>query len=374
VTGNQLNVKVMERGYFSLPFRAAFSSKTMFLPRGHRIETYDISTKSLIDSAYIQLPDVESNITAVHVISEFENGIEIEKYIAFSHKTSFTGIGSFSLFDIGKKQIVGTAEIGINPQMIRAFINLQGEMEILVLCEGTFGGKNSTLYRLLPTPMMAMPFNISFFELGDTGNHFDIVDQLALTLMNGSHEVIAIDLATNRVLPGSFSVGTEGYDGPRELLIDPSTNQVFISTYASDIRVGSLEDGSMLDSKVTNGKAEGMAIIEGNLWVCNIFKKDDYAVDSVLNIFPIGITSSILDEYSTLKNIGIHGGTLSISMIGEYPKEVEIINASGNIVMNAMINGDQNTFSLAHLPHGLYGISIHSGGKAQKFVIIHSER
>ncbi|MEY5130979.1 MAG: hypothetical protein RL734_1046 [Bacteroidota bacterium] len=372
-TGSQVQTIVMQQGYFTIPFRPAFSSTKMYHPRGNRIEVFDIKTASLIDTSFISIDDPKVTITAVHVITEIENGIEQEKYIAYSHKSSFTDKGSFSIFDIAQKRVIAMTEVGINPQLIRSFRNTQGDLEYLVLSEGTFGGKNSTLHRLLPTPTMTMPFTITTFELGDTGNHFDIVDQLALVLMNGSHEVFAINLVTNQLLPGSFPVGTVGYDGPRELIIDPNTNQVFISTYASDIRIGSLDDGTMLDAKATHGKAEGMALIGGNLWVCNAFKKGEYAVDSVLNIVPLDMASSI-DTEDIHANIVVHGGILSIASICDFSDaELHIINAHGNIIIQQRLSGNQQYISLNGLPHGVYGISIRSGAKEKKCMIIHAD-
>ncbi len=372
--GNVIDSKVMNKGYFNVPFRPGFSSSKMFHPRGNRIEVYDLSSKELIDSALVSLPNPKSIITAVYVITSSLNGVEQEIAIALSHKTSFTEKGTFSIYDLSEKRIVAQTEVGINPQMIRSFRNLLGETEYVVLCEGTFGAKNSTLHRLLPTPMMGEPFEKTVFELGDTGNYVDIVDQLALTLMNGSHEVMAIDLATNRVLPGSFPVGTEGYDGPRELLIDPSTNQVFISTYASDIRIGSLSDGTMLDSWSTSGKAEGMALIDGNVWVCSSFKKGEYVYDSVINVFPFDFTSSINEKDPIHSNVSIHNGILTIYQEdGHIGGEFIVIDATGNTILKNRLEGHETKIIFSGLPHGLYGISINSVAKTKKFLIIHSE-
>ena len=373
-TGNQLHVKTMEKGYFSLPFRSGFSSTKLFHPRGNRIEVYDLAMKSLLDSAIFILPDSKATITAIHVITEIVNGVETETLLAFSHKMSFTDKGSFSIYDIAKKSIVATIEVGINPQMIRSFRNLLGEMEFVVLSEGTFGGGNSMLHRLLPTPSMNMPFSVTSFELGDTGNYVEIIDQLALTLMNGSHEVFAINLATNQLLPGSFPVGTSGYDGPRELTIDPSTNQVFISTYASDIRIGSLEDGTMLDSWSTKGKAEGLAIINDHLWVCNAFKKGDYVYDSLITVFPLRNTSSTHDPMNTVSMVSMHDGVLTITRPNMYDQaEYVIINSLGEMIVKDTFTGTQTMRSCKDLPHGLYGISIVCGAKTEKYLIIHSD-
>ncbi len=372
--GNVINSRVMSKGYFNIPFRPGFSTSKMYHPRANTIEVFDLSTKDLIDSALITLPDPKSTITGVHVITSSLNGIEQEIALAFSHKTSFTEKGTFSIYDLNEKRIVAQTEVGINPQMIRSFRNLSGEQEFVVLCEGTFGAKNATLHRLLPTPMMGEPFQKTVFELGDTGNYVDIVDQLALTLMNGSHEVFAIDLATNRVLPGSFPVGTQGYDGPRELLIDSITNQVFISTYASDIRIGSLANGTMLDTWSTNGKAEGMSLIDGNVWVCNSFKKGEYVYDSVINVFPFDFTSSINEKDPLHSNVSIHNGILTIyHKVASSTDEYIVINASGNTVFQNRLEGYETKISFSGLPHGLYGISINSIAKTKKFLIIHSD-
>ncbi|MFM7339078.1 MAG: hypothetical protein ACKO2H_03115, partial [Bacteroidota bacterium] len=126
--------------------------------------------------------------------------------------------------------------------------NLQSQLEFAILCEGTFGGKNSSLQIVnISDTTKAM-----IYGLGDTGNYFLIQDQLALTVMNGSHEIIPVNLATKTTLP-AISVGTSGYDGPREIIVDSLKSLVYVSTYASDVRIGSFLDGSVIGTLNPNG-------------------------------------------------------------------------------------------------------------------------
>lgn len=370
VTGTLLSKRTIEHTYFSVPFRPAFFDGKFYNPNANVIEVYDLTSQSLIDSALIKLPNTQSTITAVHVETMLMSSGEKRNILACSHKTSFTQNGLFSMFGLDDVQLLGEMEIGMNPQLIRVYTNLLGEQEFTVLCEGTFGGKNSKLFRLLPMSSSGSPFKFDSYDLGDTGNYFVIQDQLALTVMNGSHEIIPINLATNTVLPG-FPIGTTGYDGPREVVLDTISNRVFVSTYASDIRIGSLLNGDVLGSMEPNGKPEGMAIINGSLWACNAYKKGDYAPDSTIAIFALG-TSSIQNEQESQYDITLTDGICTMYLKDQnFSGDIQVIDASGKTVISESISGSSVEFSLKGYPLGLYGVYIRSGSTFMNALLLH---
>ena len=369
-SGNLLARRDITHTYFTIPFRPAFTNSMFYNAKGNTVEVYDLTSQQLIDSAILTLPNSQSTITALCVLS-LNLDSEEKTVIAISHKTSFTQNGTFGLYSIIDKKIIAETEVGINPQMITPFKNLLGEVEFALLCEGTFAGKNSKLYRLLPTPSSALPFNTTFFDLGDTGNFFVIRDQLALTVMNGSHEIIPINLATNVVLPG-IPTGTMGYDGPRELVVDTISNRVFISTYASDIRIGSLLNGDVLGTLNPNGKPEGMAIINGSLWSCNAFKKGDYAPDSTIAVFDIGV-STLNERVEQGPLIAINNGVCTISL----PQPIDaadilIMDVHGRMVQSKAISGQYVQLSMQDLSSGLYIIQIIDSKKKTEHLLLHS--
>lgn len=360
-TNIPVKAMVMENGYFSVPFRPGFSSTNMYLPRNNRIEVYDLSTQKLIDSSLVSFPEAKSTITGVYVLTMQQSGVEIDIALAISHKTSFTESGKMSLFSISSKQLLLQKDVGINPQMIRGYRNLRGQLELAVLCEGTFGGGNSALY-LVNTAPSSGESDITIYELGDTGNHFIIQDQLALTVMNGSHEIIPINLATKAVLP-SIPVGTTGYDGPREIIVDSISNRVYVSTYASDIRIGSFLDGTVLGQWFPQGKPEGMALINNTLWVCNAFKRGDYTPDSTIAIFSLDESTSVQEEMEQHVGgiISVNNGTCTIKTDIELEHaQYNVWNTNGVSVLNGMFNGKEHKVSLGGLPQGVYIISIKS--------------
>ncbi len=359
-TGEFLSKRVIEHTYFSIPFRPAFWEGKFYNPNGNAIEVYDLSSQTLLDSSIIEFPNPQSTITAVHVESMNMSSGETNTILACSHKTSFTQNGMFSMFGLQDSQLLGEIEIGINPQMIHSFTNLLGEREYAVLCEGTFGGKNSALYRLLPTLSSGMPFKSEKYDLGDTGNFFVIRDQLALTVMNGSHEIIPINLATNTVLPG-FPIGTSGFDGPREIVIDTITNRVYVSTYASDIRIGSFVNGEVLGMMDPNGKPEGMALIHGSLWSCNAYKKGDYAPDSTIAIFTVS-ASSVREQQESNIEISLKDGLCTIkSKESDHLGDLQVIDATGKVIISESFDGSLKQVSLKGYPQGLYGVYVRSG-------------
>jgi DNA-binding beta-propeller fold protein YncE len=368
-SGNLIARRDVTHTYFSIPFRPAFTNSNFYNPNGNSIEVYDMTSQQLIDSAILTLPNPQSTITALCVLSLNLNGEE-KTVIAMSHKTSFTQNGSFGLYSIADKKIIAETEVGVNPQMIKAFRNLLGEVEFAILCEGTFGGKNSKLYRLLPTPNSGFPFKTEFYDLGDTGNYFIIQDQLALTVMNGSHEIIPINLATNTVLPG-YPAGTTGYDGPREIVLDSTTNRVFVSTYASDIRIGSFISGDVLGILEPAGKPEGLAIIDGKLWACNAFKKGEYAPDSTIAIFDIGLTS-VQEKKDSHISITLKQGICTIISEENFAHaDIRVIDAHGKVVVSRAMSGHSLQFSMQDFPKGLYGIHVNAAKTTMNELLLH---
>ena len=368
-SGNLIARRDVTHTYFSIPFRPAFTNSNFYNPNGNSIEVYDLTSQQLIDSAILTLPNPQSTITALCVLSLNLHGEE-KTVIAMSHKTSFTQNGSFGLYSIADKKIIAETEAGVNPQLIKAFRNLLGEVEFAILCEGTFGGKNSKLYRLLPTPNSGLPFKTEFYDLGDTGNYFIIQDQLALTVMNGSHEIIPFNLATNTVLPG-YPTGTSGYDGPREVVLDTITNRVFVSTYASDIRIGSYISGDVLGILEPMGKPEGLAIIDGKLWACNAYKKGEYAPDSTIAIFDIGLTS-VQENTDSRISITLKQGMCTIISEENFTNaDIRVIDAHGKVVVSRAMSGHYLQFSMQDFPQGLYGIHVNAAKTTMNELLLH---
>lgn len=368
-SGNLISRRDITHTYFTLPFRPAFTNLNFYNPIGNSVELYDLASQQLTDSTILTLQNPKSTITAISIVS-LNLGGEEQIVLAMSHKTSFTQNGTFGLYSITNKKNIAEAEVGINPQMIKTFRNLTGELEFAILCEGTFGGKNSKLYRLLPTPSSGLPFDIASYDLGDTGNYFTIQDQLALTVMNGSHEIIPINLATNTVLTG-YPTGTTEYDGPREIVLDTLTNRVFISTYASDIRIGSYLNGDILGILQPAGKPEGLAIIDGKLWACNAYKKGEYAPDSTIAVFDINL-ASIQEKIDSSISITLKQGLCTItSEMNLVNADIRVIDAHGKVVVSRAMSGHFSQFSMQDYPQGLYGIHVITPVSLMNELVLH---
>ena len=354
-----LNYKIMD-GYFDIPFRPGLSSTRLYLPRRNTIEMYELSSQTLIDSSLFTLPNPSSNITAIHVVTTKVSGREVDMALALSHKTSFTEQGYMSLYSLITRQPLFQTQVGINPQMIRSYYNLQSQLEFAILCEGTFGGKNSSLQIVnISDTTKAM-----IYGLGDTGNYFLIQDQLALTVMNGSHEIIPVNLATKTTLP-AISVGTSGYDGPREIIVDSLKSLVYVSTYASDVRIGSFLDGSVIGTLNPNGKPEGMALINNSLLVCNAFKSGDYAPDTTIAIFPLDESTSVHADlnHRTGEAISINGNIYRFDP-DTHGEQVQynVINTKGMTVLRGSVDSNTPQISFEGLPIGLYVVTIEAPG------------
>lgn len=117
--------------------------------------------------------------------------------------------------------------------------------------------------------------------LGDGANHLLMGDDdAALVTLNGSHEVVGLNLDDWKVA-GRFSTGTSGFDGPRETMIYRDSFLV-VSTYAGDIRMFS--SPTQYKSFAVGGKAEGITGVGDKVFVASIFAPD-YSPDSAVVVF-----------------------------------------------------------------------------------------
>ncbi len=192
--------------------------------------------------------------------------------------------------------------------------------QLIVLCEGIFGQRNSVLH-FLPN---AKDSNSALVPIGDTGNSMLLAGDTLVVVANGSHEVYLIDPATRLWHRMPLEIGTSGYGGPREaILLELPTGQrtLLVSTYSRDVRWIDLATGAVLQILPLSGLAEGMAIRRRGdtlqLWVAQPFTPT-YSPDSSLAVFQLVLPTSVAEGYSG-------GGQLRIrpTLVSEGPVWIE---------------------------------------------------
>jgi hypothetical protein len=366
-------ISVMERGYFDFPFRNAITKQNMYCSRTNKIEQYDLSTRQLIDSSIVQLDNPSLKITAITALQN--DGKEIA--LMYSSKKDYVSPGEFTIFSLANKTVLFSTYIGINPQHILAFPESQTLM-CAILCEGTFGSNDSKIFFVLKPNSNNPNISIDSIDIGDTGNYLAESNGILLAVMNGSHEITAINLE-DRTLIGKFPVGTSGYNGPREAVIDPS-GIVFVSTYNSDIRKGLLSNGTLEGILDPKGKPEGIALINGALWVANAYKSGSYDYDSTITIMeqPVGI----LNNDNNISHISIDEYQNSIQFSLETKQSesfltCRIIDLQGTTIMENSFEGqyvssDKMLFTgrifLKNIMSGIY-IAEYTIGNARKTML-----
>ena len=119
------------------------------------------------------------------------------------------------------------------------------------------------------------------------------------------------------------------------------------------------------------GKPEGLAIIDGKLWACNAYKKGEYAPDSTIAIFDIGLTS-IQDKIDSGISITLNQGICTItSEMNLANADIRVIDAHGKVVASRAMSGHFFQFSMQDFPQGLYGIDVNAPKTTKNELLLH---
>lgn len=113
--------------------------------------------------------------------------------------------------------------------------------------------------------------------------------------VNGSHKVVIVDLRKSEIVK-VIPTGTEkdDYNGPRECALIGKT--LFVTTYNSDVREFNIETGAMTGILDSKGKPEGLAVINGKLWIANAYESKSYSYGNTVAIFDSPLA---VEEYFT---------------------------------------------------------------------------
>lgn len=315
-------------GPLSFPVRAAASLRspeapTFYVPRIDRLTRFSLPFGERL----------EDTLLPVGVQAVFRSG----DTLVVSRRTGSETGEVWMLFPSGR---VDTVRVSGCPNIQQVLWDARRQ-QLIVLCEGTFGGGNATVH-FLPHADTARKASV---PVGDTGNFLLLEGDTLVVVSNGSHELHLLDPATHLSYRSPLSTGTIGYGGPREALLLTLPNgqrTALVSTYSRDIRWIDLATGSVLQVLPLSGLAEGMALRRLRdtleLWVAQPFTPA-YSPDSSIAIFRLALPPSVAEPTAgappRLTPAIIHEGPALVSWkIPEgagTPVRAEVVSSDGRL-------------------------------------------
>ncbi len=310
----------------SFPVRIAIDSvhNIIYLPVADSIFAYDLNTQQAVDT---------------FAIGKFARSVSIDipSQTLFFCTADPSTVYRYNLAT-GNLETLFSADTIAFAQTALPIRLRNGDSLLAVLFEGTFGQTDSRLLLLYPDHTRS-------FAIGGLGNHIAAFGDTLVVTMNGSHQVHLVDLRSETIVK-TLATGTDGYNGPRESLL--WKNWLITSTYNSDIRIFDLDNGSLKYTLHSGGKPEGIAIVNGKLWVANAFQTDSYTPDSTVAILELPVTTVPLaqnsngtvplrwrfDAQATVLHIASRQGTLPVQQLSIFTADGKHLFETHNLMLS----------------------------------------
>lgn len=271
-----------------------------------------------------------------------------------AQRPSFTDPGTMVEVDV-KSRAQLTFPTGVNPQAPLPYSTASGN-GLAAICEGTFGGGNGTLE--LWTDLKGTRKR-TVITVGDTPNHLLIHADRAYVTVNGSHHVVVVDLIAQKAVD-TIIVGSSGYDGPRECVIDTmgpnGTPRLFVSTFTSDVRIFDLTTGQRLGTLSVGAKPEGLALVRRELWVTRAFVEGGYDATNDVVIFDLNAATSVSDIESTQAPSALMALNGSVRLPFAVGNDAVLTDLAGKTTPVSAVVSDAQTLDCRHLTSGVYAL------------------
>lgn len=276
------------------------------------------------------------------------------KTVWLAQRPSFTDPGSIVEVDV-KSRATSSFPAGINPQAPLPYSTVSGN-GLAAICEGTFGGGNGTLE--LWTDLQG-PRKRTTIAVGDTPNHLLIHGGSAYVTVNGSHKVVVVDLTTQKAIDTIF-VGTSGYDGPRECVVDTAAqdgvDRIYVTTFSSDVRVFDLATGERIGTLAIGAKPEGLAIVGRSLWVTRSFTEGGYDASRNVLVFDLDVPSSVRSDATPRVPSALFTLDGTVRLPFAVDTDATITDITGRTTSISAVVSDAHTIDCRHLPRGFYAL------------------
>jgi hypothetical protein len=359
---------------FGFPARPAFDSaaKVFYFAQSGRIRSFDARTQTvlrdtiaLIDSIARRAFETSGSVSALSLDRQ-RNSLLI----------SLRGRSTSAVveLELATSRILARYPGGIFVQQALPYVSSTGRRGVAILNEGAFGSNTSTLM------LARSPEDIVTIPLGNTGNHIvQLRDEIIVT-MNGSHEIVAVDLNAESVAR-RIPTGTNGFDGPRETAILPPSDVFAVTTYSGAVKFFDSRRGSTLASVQTQSKSEGIAVLNSStILVADAFIVGGFA--SLSTITPISIAQSVssarLNSNASPARVSVQPNPVrNVAILRfETPSaqndnaRAELLNALGAKIasLEVRVSGGVGEITLdadaLNLPNGFYFVRAFSHGAA----------
>lgn len=214
--------------------------------------------------------------------------------LAITLRPSFTDPGKVILMNLENGDTTIQLQAGINAKQSVFFDIDNDNRGLITLSEGLFNSNTSWVHIWTLTSAETKRDSVL---VGNTGNHIFIDGNNAYVTVNGSDAIKIIDLITKKVID-SIKTETTGFNGPREAI--KIGDELFVTTFETDVRRFSLTTKKMIEKFVPNGKPEGLAQVGDRIWVADSYEKGQFSAENTISVWnyllPVSVEEVITDN------------------------------------------------------------------------------
>lgn len=219
--------------------------------------------------------------------------------MALSLRPNFQDPGKIILYNLENGDTTVQLKAGVNVRQ-SVFYDLDNNNRgLVVLNEGLFGSNSSWLHIWTLTSEKTTMDSIL---LGNTGNHVFVDGDYAYATVNGSHNIVIVDLFLKKIVD-TISTGTSGFDGPRETI--KIGKELFVTTFEGDVRRISLETKKITEKFISHGKPEGLAKVGEKIWIADAYQQGQFSVDSTVSVWNYTVPIASLSETIITQTLSI---------------------------------------------------------------------
>ncbi len=314
--------------------------------------SFDLTKKFL----YVACNDTIRSYTTkrLELVNDYVTPFKTSYFTQTGENEFFASIRSKENYGVKYNQIV----TGKFPQSTATVSLSDGSEAFVVNNEGDFSASATngslTIYRNGET---------NTIDIGNTANHFLVKDDIAYVTMNGSHEVVKINLLTKEV-EKRFAILTSGFSGPREtVLLD---NTLYTTAYSGDIFTINLGTDEVKKEFTTSGIPEGLTIVttgtNTSLWTALAYKDASYSSDDRVEIFNLSDGTSVVEGSKYHSNeLSIVGNKIRYNTKTSTSTVVTIHTLQGEQVFTVSSLPTTGEVAIPSLPSGSYIASLRHG-------------
>jgi hypothetical protein len=270
-----------------------FITRTLYLAQNGRIKTYDTRSLGVKQDTFLLIEPIARSIfgTTASVAGlsyEFNDNNGLGLGSLFITLRSVTSSSVFVYSPTGRTTFLSRYPAGSLAQQAIHLYFPGDRTGLAILNEGIFGTSTSTVQIIDGNQNTVI-------NVGDTGNHifFSPFRYRLIVTVNGSHQVHIIELVNGKQITRTIPTNTSGFNGPRESVLIGNT--LYVTTYASDVRMFDITTGAELGRLNPRGKPEGIAALGNSIVVANAFESGGFA--SATSVVVLNPSTSVKNTF-----------------------------------------------------------------------------